>query len=181
MNQVPRHVFFPSEFLHFAYDDKAFPIGEGQTISQPYTVAFQTQLLAPEKGKRILEIGTGSGYQCAVLCQSEAEVYSMEYFSALHRKAQFLLSKLGLSPHLRCGDGNQGWPEAAPFDGIIVTAGSFGIPENLLAQLAIGGCLVIPAGEGDDKTMLRITRKDQSRFEQESFGAFKFVPLLNEK
>ena len=147
MSQIPRHLFLESGFEDFAYQDKAFPIGAGQTISQPYTVAFQSQLLQVKPDDKILEIGTGSGYQTAVLCKMGAKVFTVERQGELYRKTSALLPKLGYRPRLvSFGDGYKGLPTDAPFDGIIVTAGAPFIPEPLMAQLKIGGRLVIPVG-----------------------------------
>lgn len=148
ISKVPRHLFLNSSFEDFAYQDKAFPIGAGQTISQPYTVAFQSQLLEVQKDHKILEIGTGSGYQTAVLCAMGAKVYSVERQNELFKSTTVLLPKLNIRPkHLTFGDGYKGLPNFAPFDGIIVTAGAPFIPQPLMAQLKIGGRLVIPVGE----------------------------------
>ncbi|QBN17378.1 protein-L-isoaspartate(D-aspartate) O-methyltransferase [Flavobacterium nackdongense] len=181
INTIPRHLFIDSSFENFAYQDKAFPIDAEQTISQPYTVAFQTQLLEVKKGQKILEIGTGSGYQTAVLCLLGATVYSVERQVKLFKKTQNLLPKLGIRPkHLSFGDGYKGLPEHAPFDGIIVTAGAPNIPHALMAQLKIGGRLVIPLGE-ETQIMTLLIRKNEKQFEKHEFGDFKFVPLLENK
>jgi protein-L-isoaspartate(D-aspartate) O-methyltransferase len=135
MSKIPRHFFFDSIFLEHAYEDKAFPIGEGQTISQPYTVAFQTQELNVKKGAKILEIGTGSGYQAAILCELGAEVHSIEFNEVLYKKTKRFLPKIGYKPHLYLGDGSMGFPAKAPYDGIIVTAGAPGVPKELVKQL----------------------------------------------
>ena len=170
-----------SAFLQHAYQDKAFPIDEGQTISQPYTVAFQTELLDAKKGDKILEIGTGSGYQTAVLCAIGAVVYSVERQNELFKKTSLLLPKLGIrAKHLSFGDGYKGLPNYAPFDGVIVTAGAPEIPKALMAQLKIGGKLVIPVGE-NSQIMTLIIRKGETQFEKHEFGDFKFVPLLEDK
>jgi protein-L-isoaspartate(D-aspartate) O-methyltransferase len=146
IKRIPRHLFLNSSFEDYAYQDKAFPIGAGQTISQPYTVAYQSQLLQVEKGHSVLEIGTGSGYQTAVLCTMGAKVYSVERQNELFKTTSLLLPKLGIRPkHLSFGDGYKGLPNYAPFDSIIVTAGAPLIPKPLMAQLKIGGRLVIPA------------------------------------
>jgi len=181
INIIPRHLFIDSSFENFAYQDKAFPIEAEQTISQPYTVAFQTQLLEVKKGQKILEIGTGSGYQTAVLCLMGATVYSVERQVKLFKKTQNLLPKLGIRPkHLSFGDGYKGLPEHAPFDGIIVTAGAPIIPQALMAQLKVGGRLVIPLGE-ETQIMTLLIRKNEKQFEKHEFGDFKFVPLLENK
>ena len=178
---IPRHLFLNSSFEDFAYQDKAFPIGADQTISQPYTVAFQSQLLEVKKGDKILEIGTGSGYQTAVLCSMGAVVYSIERQNELFKKTSLLLPKLGIRPKkLIFGDGYKGLPEQAPFDGIIVTAGAPFIPQPLMAQLKIGGKLVIPLGE-EHQIMTMLIRKNETQFEKHEFGEFRFVPLLENK
>jgi protein-L-isoaspartate(D-aspartate) O-methyltransferase len=181
IGKVPRHLFLDSSFENFAYQDKAFPIGADQTISQPFTVAFQTQLLDIKKGDKVLEIGTGSGYQTAVLCLLGASVYSIERQNKLFKTAQLLLPKLGFNPKkFVFGDGYKGLPDAAPFDSIIVTAGAPFIPQPLMAQLKIGGRLVIPVGE-NEQIMTLLVRKNEKQFEKQEFGDFKFVPLLENK
>lgn len=181
IKKIPRHLFLNSSFEDFAYQDKAFPIAAGQTISQPYTVAFQSQLLQVKKGDKILEIGTGSGYQTAVLCLLGAKVYSVERQNELFKITSNLLPKLGIRPkHLSFGDGYKGLPNHAPFDSIIVTAGAPIIPKPLMAQLKIGGRLVIPVGE-KDQIMTMLIRKNETQFEKHEFGDFKFVPLLENK
>ena len=181
IKKVPRHLFFNSSFADYAYQDKAFPIGAGQTISQPYTVAFQSQLLEVKKGHKILEIGTGSGYQTAVLCTMGAIVYSVERQNELFKQTSVLLPKLGIRPKLLTfGDGYKGLPNHAPFDSIIVTAGAPIIPKPLMAQLKIGGRLVIPLGE-EVQIMTLLIRKNEAQFEKHEFGEFRFVPLLEDK
>lgn len=181
INKIPRHLFIDSSFEDYAYQDKAFPIGEGQTISQPYTVAFQSQLLEVKKDDKILEIGTGSGYQTAVLFLMGAKVYSIERQNKIFKKTQNLLPKLGIRPkYLSFGDGYKGLPNHAPFDSIIVTAGAPIIPQALMAQLKIGGRLVIPLGE-EVQIMTLLIRKNETQFEKHEFGDFKFVPLLENK
>lgn len=181
IKKIPRHLFLDSSFGDFAYQDKAFPIGAGQTISQPYTVAFQTQLLEVKKDHKILEIGTGSGYQTAVLCLLGAKVYSVERQNELFKTTSLLLPKLGIRPkHLSFGDGYKGLPNHAPFDSIIVTAGAPIIPKALMAQLKIGGKLVIPLGD-KEQVMTMLIRKNETQFEKHEFGDFKFVPLLENK
>jgi protein-L-isoaspartate(D-aspartate) O-methyltransferase len=181
IKKIPRHLFLNSSFEDFAYQDKAFPIGAGQTISQPYTVAFQSQLLEVKKDQKILEIGTGSGYQTAVLCLLGAKVYSVERQNELFKTTSLLLPKLGIRPkHLSFGDGYKGLPNHAPFDSIIVTAGDPIIPNPLMAQLKIGGRLVIPVGE-KEQIMTLLIRKNETQFEKHEFGDFKFVPLLENK
>ena len=181
IRKIPRHLFLDSSFADHAYQDKAFPIAAGQTISQPYTVAFQSQLLEISKGQKILEIGTGSGYQTAVLCVMGANVYSIERQNELFKQTSILLPKLGIRPkHLSFGDGYKGLPIHAPFDSIIVTAGAPIIPKPLMAQLKIGGRLVIPLGE-DVQIMTLLIRKNETQFEKHEFGEFRFVPLLGNK
>ena len=181
IKKIPRHLFLDSSFENFAYQDKAFPIGSDQTISQPYTVAFQSQLLEVKKDQKILEIGTGSGYQTAVLCLLGAKVYSVERQNELFKTTSALLPKLGIRPkHLSFGDGYKGLPNHAPFDSIIVTAGAPIIPQALMAQLKIGGKLIIPVGE-KDQIMTMLIRKNETQFEKHEFGDFKFVPLLENK
>jgi protein-L-isoaspartate(D-aspartate) O-methyltransferase len=181
INQIPRHLFMDSSFEDFAYQDKAFPIAEGQTISQPFTVAFQSQLLDVQKGDKILEIGTGSGYQTAVLCELGAQVFSIERQHKLYKSTKRFLEKLGYRPkYLSFGDGYKGLPSYEPFDKILVTAGAPFIPKPLMAQLKVGGKLVIPVGE-DPQIMTLLERVDVSKFEKHTFGEFRFVPLLENK
>ncbi len=183
INKIPRHLFLNSSFEDYAYQDKAFPIGAGQTISQPYTVAFQSQLLEVEKDHKVLEIGTGSGYQTAVLCTMGAKVYSVERQNELFKSTSLLLPKLGIRPkHLSFGDGYKGLPNYAPFDSIIVTAGAPMIPKPLMAQLKIGGRLVIPVGGNNEaQIMTLLVRKSETQFEKHELGNFRFVPLLENK
>jgi protein-L-isoaspartate(D-aspartate) O-methyltransferase len=181
IKRIPRHLFLDSGFEDFAYQDKAFPIAAGQTISQPFTVAFQTQLLQVKKDDKILEIGTGSGYQTAVLVAMGAKVYSVERQNELFKITSALLPKMGIRPkHLSFGDGYKGLPNFAPFDSIIVTAGAPIIPKPLMAQLKIGGRLVIPLGKGE-QIMTMLIRKNETQFEKHEFGEFRFVPLLEDK
>jgi protein-L-isoaspartate(D-aspartate) O-methyltransferase len=181
IQKIPRHLFLNSSFEDYAYQDKAFPIGAGQTISQPYTVAFQSQLLEIQKDHKVLEIGTGSGYQTAVLCAIGAKVYTIERQNELFKTTSLLLPKLGIRPkHLSFGDGYKGLPNYAPFDRIIVTAGAPFIPKPLMAQLKIGGRLVIPLGE-EHQIMTLLIRKNETQFEKHEFGEFRFVPLLENK
>lgn len=183
IRKIPRHLFIDSSFEDFAYQDKAFPIGCDQTISQPYTVAFQSQLLEVKKGHKILEIGTGSGYQTSVLCLLGATVYSIERQIKLFKKTELLFKKqiIGVRPkYLSSGDGYKGLPDFAPFDSIIVTAGAPEIPKPLMAQLKIGGRLVIPVGN-DEQVMTLLIRLNETQFERHEFGDFKFVPLLENK
>jgi protein-L-isoaspartate(D-aspartate) O-methyltransferase len=181
IRKIPRHLFLNSSFEDFAYQDKAFPIGAGQTISQPYTVAFQSQLLEVKKGDNVLEIGTGSGYQTAVLVTMGAKVYSVERQNELFKSTSLLLPKLNIRPkYLSFGDGYKGLPQFAPFDSIIVTAGAPIIPQPLMAQLKIGGRLVIPLGD-KEQIMTLLIRKNETQFEKHEFGEFRFVPLLENK
>lgn len=181
ISKIPRHLFLDSSFLDHAYQDKAFPIGADQTISQPYTVAYQSQLLNIVNGSKVLEIGTGSGYQTAVLCELGAEVYSIERQNELFKKTVNFLPKLGYRPKkLIFGDGYKGFDEAAPYDAIIVTAGAPFVPKPLLKQLTIGGRLIIPVGD-KEQIMQVFTRKNEKKYEKEALGNFKFVPLLENK
>jgi len=181
LRAIPRHLFMDSSFEDHAYQDKPFPIAADQTISQPYTVAFQTELLEVAPNHKILEIGTGSGYQTAVLLHLKTHVYTIERQRELFKKTSLFFKKMGYRPKkFVFGDGYKGLPEHAPFDGIIVTAGAPEVPKKLLSQLKIGGKLVIPVGT-TDQTMLRITRKSETEFEREEFGSFRFVPLLEDK
>ena len=178
---IPRHWFMDSSFLDHAYQDKAFPIAANQTISQPYTVAYQTELLEVEPNHKVLEIGTGSGYQTAVLCLLEAEVYSIERQLELFKKTSLFLPKIGhVAKRLIFGDGYKGLKEEAPFDRILVTAGAPFVPKPLLAQLKVGGRLVIPVGE-EEQVMTLYIRSGQKNFEKHEFGNFKFVPMLEDK
>jgi protein-L-isoaspartate(D-aspartate) O-methyltransferase len=181
INAIPRHLFMDSSFEDHAYQDKAFPIAAGQTISQPYTVAFQTELLQVKSGDLILEVGTGSGYQAAVLCELGAKVYTIERQQKLYKKTKKFLEQLGYRPkYMSFGDGYKGLPEYAPFDKIIVTAGAPFIPKPLLSQLKVGGRLVIPVGE-DPQIMTLLKRTSSTKFQKETFGEFRFVPLLEDK
>ncbi len=178
---IPRHLFLNSSFEQYAYQDKAFPIAAGQTISHPYTVAFQSQLLNLQPNQKILEIGTGSGYQTAVLCHMGATVYTIERQNELFKKTNLFLPKIGVRPKkVIFGDGYKGLPEYAPYDAILVTAGAPFIPEPLMAQLKIGGKLIIPLGD-EEQIMTQLVRKNQSQFEKTEFGNFRFVPLLEDK
>ncbi len=182
IGKIPRHLFFDKVFHNnFAYKDVAFPIGSGQTISQPYTVAFQSSLLEIKKGDKVLEIGTGCGYQTAVLLELGAKVYSIERQRELYTTTKPMLSKMGYRANLYFGDGFAGKKAYAPFDKIIVTCGAPHIPEELLNQLAIGGKLVIPVGDGKDQEMTMITRIGETELQKETFGTFSFVPMLTNK
>jgi len=178
IGKVPRHLFMESTFIQFAYKDQAFPIGAGQTISQPYTVAVQTQLLEIEKGDKVLEVGTGSGYQAAVLLEMGAKVFTIERQKELYMKVHKFLPEIGYNPACFFGDGYKGLPNFAPFDKIIVTAGATSIPEDLKQQLAINGRLVIPVGNEHRQEMNVITRISGNEFRNEKHGDFVFVPLL---
>jgi protein-L-isoaspartate(D-aspartate) O-methyltransferase len=181
MRQIPRHLFIDSALESHAYEDKAFPIAADQTISQPYTVAFQTQLLEVKANDKILEVGTGSGYQTVVLMEMGAKVYTIERQNELYKKTKLFLPKLGYKPkYMSFGDGYKGIPEYAPFDGIIVTAGAPFVPKPLLSQLRIGAKLVIPVGK-DEQTMSVFTRISEKEFSKKEHGAFRFVPLLKDK
>lgn len=181
INKIPRHLFMDSSFEDHAYQDKAFPIAADQTISQPYTVAFQTELLEIQKGDTVLEIGTGSGYQTAVLCELGAKVYSIERQRELYKKTKVFLANIGYRPkYLSFGDGYKGLEEYAPYDKIIVTAGAPFVPKPLLAQLKVGGRLVIPVGE-NVQVMTLFVRKSNKEFDKKEFGDFRFVPLLEDK
>lgn len=178
---IPRHLFMDSGFVDFAYQDKAFPIGADQTISQPYTVAFQTELLEIKPGDKILEIGTGSGYQTAVLIELGAKVYTIERQKELFKKTKLFLNKIGYkAKKVIFGDGYKGLPDEAPFDGIIVTAGAPFVPKPLLSQLKIGGSLVIPVGD-EIQTMNLFIRTSEKDFEKHELGQFRFVPLLQKR
>ncbi|MCG6186100.1 protein-L-isoaspartate(D-aspartate) O-methyltransferase [Maribellus maritimus] len=178
IEQVPRHLFMESSFINFAYKDQAFPIGAGQTISQPYTVAFQTQLLQVSKNDKILEVGTGSGYQAAVLLEMGAKVFTIERQKELYQKAQSFLPEIGYHPACFFGDGYKGLPHFAPFDRILVTAGAPSVPEDLKYQLKIDGRLVVPVGTEKRQEMTVIIRISENEFKTEKHGGFVFVPLL---
>lgn len=180
IGKVPRHYFFDDIFVQHAYQDKAFPIGEGQTISQPYTVAFQTVLLEVKSGDKILEIGTGSGYQACILCELGVDLLTIEYNRKLYETTCVRLPKMGYQPHFFHGDGSQGLPAFAPFDGIIVTAGAPTVPASLVDQLKIGGRLVIPVGNNKTQKMMKVTRLSDRQIKKESFDNFSFVPLLGQ-
>lgn len=178
IGKVPRQLFFPKDFEHFVYRDAAFPIGHGQTISQPYTVAFQTQLLEISAGDKVLEIGTGSGYQAAVLSAMGARVYTIETVLSLLKETMPVLKKIDNEIQCFHGDGTLGLSAHAPYDAIVVTAGAPVIPDTLIQQLKTGGRLVIPVGDKpDEQTMMRITRISETQTKTENFGHFRFVPL----
>jgi protein-L-isoaspartate(D-aspartate) O-methyltransferase len=179
IGKVPRHVFFDDALLVHAYEDKAFPIGEGQTISQPYTVAFQTEKLEVKPGQKVLEIGTGSGYQAAILLELGANVYTIEFNKKLYEKTKTFLPLLGYIPYFFYGDGSKGIPAKAPFDKIIVTAGAPVIPLALTEQLSENGILIIPVGDRETQKMIKITKKS-GKLLKEEFNQFAFVPLLGE-
>jgi protein-L-isoaspartate(D-aspartate) O-methyltransferase len=178
IGKVPRHLFMESSFIHFAYKDQAFPIGSGQTISQPYTVAFQTQLLQVNINDKILEVGTGSGYQAAVLLEMGAKVFTIERQKDLFLKAQAFLPEIGYQPACFYGDGYLGLPQFAPFDKILVTAGAPSVPEALKEQLKPGGRLVIPVGRENRQEMMVVVRISEDDYKTEKHGGFVFVPLL---
>lgn len=180
IGKIPRHWFFDEIFVEHAYQDKAFPIAEGQTISQPYTVAFQTDLLEVKPGKRILEIGTGSGYQACVLVENGVDLVTIEYKEKLSRLAQKMLKFMGYTPRFIVGDGSLGYDKFAPYDGIIVTAGAPTVPKALVDQLKPGGHLVIPVGDRNTQKMLRVTKQLDGRITKEEYSNFSFVPLLGD-
>ena len=181
ISKVPRHAFMDSGFINFSYKDKAFPIGAGQTISQPYTVAFQTELLQIKKFDKVLEIGTGSGYQTAVLLELGARVYTIERQRELYLKAQNQLPKMGYQPQFFYGDGYQGLPTYGPFQKILVTAGAPDIPDKLIEQLTNGGRMVVPVGPSNHQEMKLVEKKAPDDYEITNHGTFVFVPLLEGK
>ncbi|MBT6964972.1 protein-L-isoaspartate(D-aspartate) O-methyltransferase [Flavobacteriales bacterium] len=181
INSIPRHQFLDTAFVNFAYQDKAFPIGSGQTISQPYTVAFQSQLLELNPYDKVLEVGTGSGYQAAVLTLLDADVYTIERQRDLFNKTKIFLPKLGYNCRFVYGDGYKGLPKFAPFDKIIITCGAPCIPEDLVAQLKVGGRMVAPIGEGDIQVMHLIEKLSETETRITTHGEFSFVPMLNDK
>ncbi len=181
MEKVPRHFFFDSSFLEYAYEDQPFPIGAGQTISQPFTVAFQTSLLKLSKGEKVLEIGTGSGYQACILAEAGAKVFSIERQKTLYDKTRVLLTEMGYQRiKLFYGDGYKGLPSFAPFDKVLVTAAAPYIPEPLIKQLRPGGILVIPVGD-DVQIMTTIYKISETEVRKEEHGNFRFVPMLEDK
>lgn len=175
---VPRHFFLDLAFLEKAYTNIAFQIGAGQTISHPYTVAFQTQLLNLEKGEKVLEIGTGSGFQTCILCQLGVRVYTIERQKELFIKSKEIIKQFGFHPSQFYGDGYKGLESYQPFDKILITCGAPEIPQSLLNQLKVGGIMVIPVGEGESQLMKRIIKTTENKIEIEDFGTFKFVPML---
>ncbi|MDO3628918.1 protein-L-isoaspartate(D-aspartate) O-methyltransferase [Mucilaginibacter sp. BT774] len=181
IGKVPRHYFFDETFWNQAYKDIAFPIGEGQTISQPYTVAYQTQLLHIKKGNKVLEIGTGSGYQACILMELGAKVYTIERQEKLYERTVQVLPYMGYKAHFFLGDGSKGIPEHAPYDKIIVTAGAPMVPEELLRQLAIGGILVIPVGDAETQKMVTILKTAENDYERHVLDTFRFVPLVGDR
>ena len=178
IGKVPRHMFMDSSFIQFAYKDQAFPIGAGQTISQPFTVAVQTNLLQIDRYDKVLEVGTGSGYQSAVLLEMGATVYTIERQRELYLKSQQLLPQIGYNPKFFYGDGYKGLPTYGPFDKIIITAGAPVIPEDLIAQLKVGGRMVIPMGPREKQTMYVVVKTSETEYYKESHGTFVFVPML---
>jgi protein-L-isoaspartate(D-aspartate) O-methyltransferase len=181
INRVPRHLFMDSSFLEFAYEDKAFPIGSGQTISQPYTVAFQTELLQVEPEARVLEIGTGSGFQACVLLEMNAKVFSIERQKNLYEKTKKFLTEIGYQPKLFYGDGYKGLPSFGPFDRIIITAAAPDIPRALIDQLDTGGILVAPVGRSNIQIMTTIFKRSENDLERKEHGSFRFVPMLERR
>lgn len=179
INNVPRHVFLDSSFLEFAYQDKAFPIGSGQTISQPFTVAFQTSLLEIQKNMKVLEIGTGSGYQACILAEMGAKVFSIERQRKLYTRTKSFLAEFPYHIKTFLGDGNKGLPTYGPFDRVIITAAAPEIPQSLVDQLKVGGMMVIPLSENEgSQTMLRLTKQEDGSMKRETYGDFRFVPML---
>ncbi|MFB2118808.1 protein-L-isoaspartate(D-aspartate) O-methyltransferase [Parapedobacter sp. 2B3] len=180
IGKVPRHYFFDETFWNQAYRDIAFPIGDGQTISQPYTVAYQTELLHIERGDRVLEIGTGSGYQTCILLELGAEVYTIERQQNLYNRTIQVLPYMGYKPHFFLGDGSKGVPKHAPYDKILVTAGAPFVPDVMLKQLRIGGVLVIPVGSEKEQKMMTILRVGEQEYERIELDTFRFVPLVGD-
>lgn len=178
---VPRHVFVDTALQDRAYKDTALPIGREQTISQPFTVARQTELLEVKPGEKVLEIGTGSGYQAAILCELGAEVYTVERHKKLYEKARSTLRELGYSVRCKLGDGTLGWSAYASYDAIVVTAGAPVVPDDLVDQLNINGRLVVPVGDEKRQEMIRIIKIRKGEYEEEHYSDFKFVPLIGEK
>ncbi len=181
IGKVPRHYFFDETFWNQAYKDIAFPIGEGQTISQPYTVAYQTELLHIKKGDKVLEIGTGSGYQACILLELGAKLFTIERQEKLYERTIQVLPYMGYKPQFFLGDGSKGIAEHAPYDKIIVTAGAPLVPETLLKQLAIGGIMVIPVGDEESQKMVTILKTAENDYEKHVLDTFRFVPLVGDK
>ncbi len=181
INKIPRHLFVDTALENRAYEDSALPIGKGQTISQPYTVAAQTELLNVKQGEKVLEIGTGSGYQAAILCEMRADVYTIERHKELYHNAREILQYLGYRLRFKLGDGTLGWSAYAPYDCIVVTAGAPVVPDELIKQLKLMGRLVVPVGDHEKQKMIRITRISEDAYEEEHFNNFKFVPLIGKK
>lgn len=181
IGKVPRHYFFDETFWNQAYKDIAFPIGDGQTISQPYTVAYQTELLHIKKGDKVLEIGTGSGYQTCILMELGAEVYTIERQENLYNRTIQVLPHMGYKPHFFCGDGSKGIAKHAPYNKILVTAGAPFVPETLLKQLKIGGILVIPVGDEQTQKMITVLKVGENDYEKIVLDTFRFVPLVGDQ
>ena len=181
INSIPRHLFIDNAFINFAYQDKAFPIGSGQTISQPYTVAFQTQLLDINPYEKVLEVGTGSGYQASVLFKMEADVYTIERQRSLYKKTQIFLPSIGYNCRFFYGDGYKGLKNFAPFNKIIVTCGAPFIPQDLVKQLKVGGKMVVPVGDGRIQVMHLINKLSEDQIDITTHGNFSFVPMLDDK
>lgn len=181
IRKIPRHFFLPDMFAEESYEDHAMPIGEGQTISQPYTVARQTEMLQVAPGMKVLEIGTGSGYQCSVLCALGAKVFSVERNTHLHHQAKGVLNRLAFKPRLKCGDGTLGWDTHGPYDRILVTAGSPDVPVELTNQLAPGGILVIPVGDRSTQQMMIISKDPEGNLSAQTKESFAFVPLIGKQ
>ncbi len=180
INKIPRHLFLDSSFLEFAYQDKPFPIGSGQTISQPYTVAFQSELCEVKAGDKVLEIGTGSGYQACVLEELGAKVFTVERQKKLYLRSKKFLKELGYKAKVFYGDGYKGLPAFAPFDKILITAGAPELPENLADQVKEGGMIIVPLGKGEVQMMMRYIKNADGSLREENHGTFRFVPLLKE-
>jgi protein-L-isoaspartate(D-aspartate) O-methyltransferase len=181
IRDVPRELFVPYDILDKSYDDSALPIDCGQTISQPYTVAYMSELLDPRVGDKILEIGTGSGYQSAIIAKMGAKVFSVERIRYLYENAKRLFEKLDIVINLRYGDGSLGWREESPFDSAIITAAAPEIPKSIIYQLKIGGKLIVPIGSQDSQWMYIVTRTGESRYDYKKLNKFRFVPLIGKE